>query len=180
MTNDILSGYRLHWLLIFELLFLPCILPQNRRCWWRLPPAIGPELESFTVNINGVHSERWSWSIVRLSRHDDAGISLIPRLWTVAWVWPWVAALIKLCYYAWRMWNINLIITITWWIGEAAGGGGWAAFRLLYTLHKTLLWTTARDTQRISSRITARDLKSIHFDNFHLLILLAQFLNYCS
>ena len=80
MTNDILSGYRLHWLLIFELLFLPCILPQNRRCWWRLPPAIGPELESFTVNINGVHSERWSWSIVRLSRHDDAGISLIPRL----------------------------------------------------------------------------------------------------
>ena len=52
----------------------------NRQCWWWLPPDIGPELESFTVNINGVHSERWSWSIVRLSRHDDAGISLIPRL----------------------------------------------------------------------------------------------------
>ena len=155
MTYWVAIGYTGYSFLSF---YFSHILPQNRRCWWRLPPAIGPELESFTVNINGVHSERWSWSSVRLSRHDDAGISLIPRLWTVAWVWPWVAAQIKLCYYAWRMWNINLIITITWWIGEAAGGGGWAAFRLLYTLHKTLLWTTARDTQRISSRITAWDL----------------------
>ena len=54
------------------------LFPENRQCWWRLPPDTGPELESFTVNINGVHGERWS--IVQLSRHDDAGISLIPRL----------------------------------------------------------------------------------------------------